>query len=399
MAGMPASWPDHLFDRTSPFARPAAVAAVWTGYLAFFHRPAGWADVAFAGVAVLVSLAGGFAPLAAALALSALLPVAGLAGSAVVVGIKVSAAVVLFELALRGSTRAVALAGSALAVAVFVTAGDAALSDTASVLFRVVMVVGAPLLLGGYVRSLRDRRREAEEHRAEVTRRRESELRAARARERTAIARELHDLVAHHVSSMVLRVGVARHVVPDADPRLAAVLDDLHTSGTAALADLRGLVAVLRDPETVHDDGVTAPIAPARLPEAVAAAAAASRRLGLAVEARVDPAAGAVDAVRAQAVLRIVQEGLANAAKHAGAGTRVRVTVAAEPGNRVRVSVTDDGAGSAPPAPAPGGHGIAGMRERVGLLGGDLVAGADAGGGWRLVATLPGRARSPEAAP
>ena len=70
--------------------------------------------------------------------------------------------------------------------------------------------------------------------------RRESDSRAARADERSAIARELHDVVAHHVASMVLRVGVARHVLTDLDPRVGAVFDDVHATGTAALADLRG---------------------------------------------------------------------------------------------------------------------------------------------------------------
>jgi hypothetical protein len=113
--------------------------------------------------------------------------------------------------------------------------------------FGLSVSVGVPLLLGLVIRTTRELGRQAEERAAEEQRRRESEERAARAGERAAIARELHDVVAHHVASMVLRVGVARHVLPDVDARVAEVFDDVHGTGTAALADLRRLGSVRRD--------------------------------------------------------------------------------------------------------------------------------------------------------
>src|SRR6185312_8076369 len=117
-------------------------------------------------------------------------------------------------------------------------------------------------------RTNRELGRQAVERALAEQRRRESESRAARADERSAIARELHDVVAHHVASMVLRVGVARHVLTDLDPRVDEVFDDVHGTGTAALAELRRLVAVLRNPDGVRGDAALTAIEPSALPSA-----------------------------------------------------------------------------------------------------------------------------------
>jgi signal transduction histidine kinase len=215
------------------------------------------------------------------------------------------------------------------------------------------------------------------------------EANAARAGERTAIARELHDLVAHHVASMVLRVGVARHVLRDADPRVGEVFDDLHASGTTALADLRRLVAVLRNPAMVAGGSGYLPIEPGALPDALAATVDRAAKTGLTVDASIDPAVAKLDAVRGLAVLRLTQEGLTNVAKHAGPSARARFCVRMVD-DAVHWEITDDGGRSADPPPrAEPGHGLAGMRERVELLGGTLTAGPE-GTGWRLRTVLPG---------
>ncbi len=264
--------------------------------------------------------------------------------------------------------------------------------------FGTATVVGLPVLLGLVVRSSRELARQAEERAAEERRRRESEARVAIARERAAIARELHDVVAHHVASIVLRIGVARHVLPDADPRVTEVFEDVHATGTAALADLRGLVALLRDPDGVRPDAAITAIGADALPDALRAAVDTACRAGLQVDADIAPEVGDLDAVRGLAVLRLTQEALTNVAKHAGPTARVRLTVAV-PGGDVHVEVTDDGPGDpggargpggAPPAgpPAGGGHGLTGMRERVDVFGGRLEAGP-AGTGWRVAAVLP----------
>jgi signal transduction histidine kinase len=250
-----------------------------------------------------------------------------------------------------------------------------------------VLPIGLPLLLGLVIRTTRELGQQAEQRAVAEQRRSESENRAARAAERGAIARELHDVVAHHVASMVLRVGVARHVLPGIEPRVAEVLDDVHGTGTAALADLRKLVEVLRDPAGARGEAALTVIDPGALPAALGAAVDTARRTGLTVEADIDEAVGGLDAVRGLAVLRLTQEALTNVAKHAGPAARARLRVAVSEGD-VSWEVVDDG-GEAPSAPPPGGgHGLTGMRERVEVLGGVLTAGP-AGSGWRVRTVLP----------
>jgi signal transduction histidine kinase len=278
-----------------------------------------------------------------------------------------------------------------MVIAVYAAAaiGDP-LSRIPSTLFGLAVVVGLPVLLGLVIRTTRELGRQAEERAVEEQRRRESESRAARADERSAIARELHDVVAHHVASMVLRIGVARHVLPDLDPRVGEVFDDVHGTGTAALADLRRLVAVLRNPDGVRSDAALTAIDPSALPAALSGAVETARRAGLVVEAEVSPGAGSLDAVRGLAVLRLTQEALTNVAKHAGAGARARLHVDVVDGD-VHWEVSDSGGTPGAVAAADawgGGHGLTGMRERVEVLGGRLEAGPH-GGGWRVSTVLP----------
>jgi signal transduction histidine kinase len=252
-------------------------------------------------------------------------------------------------------------------------------------IFGLGVTIGVPVLLGVVIRTTRELGRQAEERATEEQRRRAAE---ARARERVAIARELHDVVAHHVASMVLRIGVARHVLPDVDPRVAQVFDDVHATGTTALADLRRLVALLRGPEGVPGDAALTAIEPAALPAALGAAVDTARRSGLVVDADIAPSVGQLDAARGLAVLRLTQEALTNVAKHAGPSARARLSVAVLDGD-VRWEVADDGgAGGVPEAPTGGGHGLTGMRERVEVLGGQLEAGPT-GGGWQVRTVLP----------
>jgi len=184
---------------------------------------------------------------------------------------------------------------------------------------------------------------------------------------------------------MVLRVGVARHVLGGTDPRVDEVLGDLHTSGTAALGDLRNLVAVLRDPALVrHGEPGVSLVERAGLVDALDAAVERGRQAGLTIAADIDPAIAELDAVRRLTVLRLAQEGLANVAQHAGAGTSVAFTVRVD-GEAVRLEIVDDGR----PGTVKPGHGLVGMTERVELLGGTLSAGPRPdGSGWRLLAEV-----------
>ncbi|MFC5746742.1 sensor histidine kinase [Actinomadura rugatobispora] len=376
---------ENLVGRWFAPLRLVLVAVLAAGDLALMHRPGSvgdWAVVlaAYGAYAAAVRL-----PMPAVAVLSVLLATAEVAASAVIMPVKGMLAIALFELAVRRPARELSAGAAAFALAVACgRIGDPA-AEVVPALFRVAVFAAVLLLGGAYIRSVRAVAREARERATEQERRRLAETRAARAAERTAIARELHDLVAHHVSSMVLRVGVARHVLPDSGPRVGEVLDDLHATGTAALADLGHLVAVLRDPSTVHDD--QPPVEPAALPAALERVVEQGRRTGLAVEASVDPAVAGLDPVRGVTVLRLVQEGLANAAKHAGPGARVRLTARVDP-DAVRLMIRDGGGGGRDRPASPPGYGLVGMRERVGLLGGTLEAGP-AGPGWELSAELP----------
>ncbi|MEV4822345.1 histidine kinase [Micromonospora sp. NPDC049274] len=292
---------------------------------------------------------------------------------------------------LAGRARTISLAAGLLAVVDLADSIGDPLRQAASGVVGLGLEVGVPVLLGLVIRGNRELGRQVVERALAEQRRRESESRAARADERSAIARELHDVVAHHVASMVLRVGVARHVLTDLDPRVDEVFDDVHGTGTAALAELRRLVAVLRNPDGVRGDAALTAIEPSALPSALGAAVDRARQAGITVEADIDAAIGSLDAVRGLAVLRLTQEALTNVARHAGPSARAHLTVAVHDA-AVHWEVTDDGGGvdSAPTTavPAGGGHGITGMRERVEVLGGRLEAGPT-GTGWRVRTVLP----------
>ncbi|WP_432973666.1 sensor histidine kinase [Dactylosporangium sp. CA-233914] len=249
-------------------------------------------------------------------------------------------------------------------------------------------LVGAPVLLGLRLGAARQTAAEATERAVESERQREAEMAAARAIERAAIARELHDIVVHHVASIVLRVGVARHLGSGGDADTKAVFDDVHATGTAVLEDLRRLVAVLREPTTAGDDPPAPVLDPADLPDALDQAVNRIRQSGLPVTVIVDSAMSQLDAVRGLAVLRVVQEGLINVLKHAGPEATATLRVVASTSGEVCVEITDDGGPTKMAPVRGGGHGLMGLRERVTLLGGHLETGP-VPTGWQIRAILP----------
>jgi signal transduction histidine kinase len=200
--------------------------------------------------------------------------------------------------------------------------------------------------------------------------------------ERARIARELHDVVAHHVSAIAVQAGAAEELA-ERDPRRArAVLATIQATSREALAEMRAVVGVLRE----EGDGVT--LAPQPGLGQLDLLAAQSRAAGLDVRVRVEgPPAALPDALDVSAY-RIIQEALTNTLKHAGA-TRAEVTVRyTEDG--VELEVTDDGSAHKASTALPGaGRGLVGMRERVALFQGRLDAGRLPGGGFRVVAHLP----------
>ena len=219
----------------------------------------------------------------------------------------------------------------------------------------------------GYTSALEERARLLEE-------RREAEAHAAVADERARIARELHDVVAHHVTSMVVQAGGARSVL-DKDPDAAKqALHTIEDTGRRALNELRRLLGVVR---------ADAELAPQPRLDDIEALIA---QTPIEVDVRVEGDARALSPGLDLSAYRIVQEALTNVVKHAG-DARAHVTLRYTPDD-VQIEVTDDGAGRTDTANGAG-HGLVGMRERVAMFGGELHAGPRVGGGWTVRARLP----------
>ncbi|WP_082376289.1 sensor histidine kinase [Nocardiopsis sp. NRRL B-16309] len=201
----------------------------------------------------------------------------------------------------------------------------------------------------------------------------------ARAHERLSIARDLHDVVAHEVTGIVVQVQALRHVADRNPGAVRDALPEIEAAGTRALESMRTMVARLREPGEV-------PLAPSA-EEGLAALAAPAATGRPEVRVRVDGLVADLPADVATTVLRVAQESVTNALRYARGAALVGVEVAVE-ADGVRMRVHDDGRGGAPPV--GGGHGLVGMAERVRLLGGDLTAGPDGHGhGWTVRARLP----------
>jgi signal transduction histidine kinase len=211
----------------------------------------------------------------------------------------------------------------------------------------------------------------------------QQQARSALLEERARIARELHDVVAHHMSVIAVRAETAPFRIPGLPE---AVKDDMAETGAIAreaLTEMRRLLGVLRG----ADAG--AELAPQPGMDGLEGLIAAVRGAGLAVHLRVDGGPRPLPAGVGLSAYRILQEALSNTLRHAP-GAEVTVEVGFEP-DRLRLRVRNDPppAGGERPAPAPPGHGIVGMRERAAMLGGTLAAGPTSDGGYLVEAALP----------
>jgi signal transduction histidine kinase len=234
--------------------------------------------------------------------------------------------------------------------------------------------------VGIYVETRRRYRRELQERAAYLEREREQLARIAAHEERASIARELHDIVAHSVSVMLVGVRGARDVLRTSPDVADETLENVETSGEQSLAELRRILALLREPERTAESRPQPSLA--ELDELVTA----FRDAGMPVRLRtVGERQRLPDGVELS-VYRIVQEALTNVLKHSHP-TRVTVTLAFRD-QRLEVEVVDDGIPVGDGAAATG-HGIVGMRERVALLGGELETGRRPDGGFRVAARLP----------
>jgi signal transduction histidine kinase len=280
-------------------------------------------------------------------------------------------------LGLTGSGLAGAVLVALMIVFVGVRDPEAATGDYLGVL----ALVAAAWLIGFAFRERNLRAAELVERAERAERARETEARAAVAEERARIAREMHDVVAHSLSVMVVQAEAAEAMLDDDPERARRPLSAVQQTGRGALTELRRMLGVLRE---IADEGPS--LAPQPGLAALDELARQVREAGLPVRVRVEGEPRSLPPGIDLSAYRIVQEGLTNALKHAGPATaEVRVRY----GEReVEVEVRDDGRGGAPRSNG-GGHGLIGMRERVALYGGRLSAGPRAEGGFALTARLP----------
>jgi signal transduction histidine kinase len=245
--------------------------------------------------------------------------------------------------------------------------------------FFLIMAVGS-WLAGAVLRGRRERA-SLQAH-AELI---EHESQLAVAEERARLARELHDIVSHNLSVVVVQAAGARaHAAPDATD--ASTLEKIERSGREALVEMRRLLGVLR-----HDgDDHSPPLAPAAGIDELPGLAERLRLAGLEVELELRGNGFVLPPALDVSAYRIVQEALTNTLRHAGPGARAVVRLEQEP-DALTIEVLDDG-GRKPSrelSPAEGGHGLIGMRERVALFGGDLQTSSNPGGGFVVHARFP----------
>jgi signal transduction histidine kinase len=238
-----------------------------------------------------------------------------------------------------------------------------------------------PWVVGRTVRSRRLLASELQEKSARMEHARELEVQAAMTTERMRVARELHDVVAHNISVIAIQAGGAEGIVARDPERAAQCAALIEAVGREALLELSRLL----DPLNRGDAGLTAPKPSLAR---VTALAQRARAAGLPVELRVEGEPAPLPAGVDLAAYRIVQEALANTSKHAGAARAWVVVRYGQHG--VEVEIADDGRGpNGTRADTGSGHGLVGMRERVGLYGGTLNVGGGPSGGFLVRARLP----------
>ncbi len=270
-----------------------------------------------------------------------------------------------------------------LAVALGATWTIAALDPTSegiiSVIFTAPLFVGAPWLVGRLLRRMRAQHRSLESLTIRLEHEREENARAAVLEERSRIARELHDIIAHSLSVMVVQAGAAEELLTADPQRAREPLVAVRQTGQEALVEMRRLLGLLRTDETATmfapQPGV------ANLEVLAEQARATGMRVEVDVRGNRRPLPAGLDV----AVYRLVQESLTNTRKHARAScAHVSLRFVRD---TLEVEVADDGAAIASSDGA--GHGLIGMRERVALYNGSLTTGPKPGGGWLVHASLP----------
>ncbi len=251
------------------------------------------------------------------------------------------------------------------------------------VAFAAILLSGCVLLawvLGDSMRYRRGYYAALEDKAARLEAERDAQAKIAAAAERARIARELHDIVAHHVSVMVVQADGAQYALRTDTGRAETALTAISATGRQALTEMRRLLGVLR---TADEQSGLAPLPGlGELRELLDQA----RGAGLEVTYTLTGTPRELPEGAELAAYRVVQESLTNTRKHAGLAATAAVTLRYEP-DGLTVEVTDDGV--ATPSSGPTGHGLAGMRERIAVYGGTVQAGPLPGGGFGVTARLP----------
>ena len=338
-----------------------------------------WLVVPLLALAVLPLAARRYRPIAVlAITLAAAVALDLVAGTFQMQG----AVVALYTVAAHCERRTAVAAGLATAGAVAVTFAGQPVADAVLQVVATYAIFAAAWTLGDNLRPRRAYLRALEERADRLERERLENVRRATADEQARIARELHDVIAHSVSVMVVQAAAAGDVFDSNPARAREALGSIEATGREALAELRRLLGQVRSDHGAPD-GAFAPQPGLRALDALVEQV---RRAGIDADLHVEGRPVDLPAGIDLAAYRVAQEGVTNARKHAAA-SRVAVTVRYR-NDRVEVEVVDDGVGHAGDDDGLG-HGIIGMRERASLYGGELSAEPQPGGGFRVFASLP----------
>ena len=341
-------------------------------------REPAWLVIPLLALAVLPLAARRYRPVAVlAITLAAAVALDLLAGTFQMQG----AVVALYTVAAHCDRKTAIRAGIATAGAVALTIVGEPVGDAVLQVVATYAIFAAAWTLGDNMRTRRAYLRGVEERADRLERERVENVRRATAEEQARIARELHDVIAHSVSVMVVQAAAAGDVF-DANPaRAREALASIEATGREALAELRRLLGQVRT------DAGDASFAPQPGLGALAGLAEQVRRAGIAVDVNVEGVPIELPAGVDLAAYRVAQEAITNALKHASA-SKVAVTVRYRD-EHVEVEVVDDGVGGGTTDGDGLGHGIIGMRERAALYGGELRAEPRPGGGFRVFVSLP----------